>query len=207
MRSDHNDLILEVPNFVSHTFCKHLIEKFEELPNKKPGIVTYNGVEEVIPDLKYSSESGCICCLPGWEEEYSEVHEYIRKAADLYKHHIGNDYRYDQPRHTYYSIFQKELDQVVPGIQKQPRGGKYAWHFDQFHPDENQFHFGMLMIYLNTLEPHEGGCTEFGHGRKIRPECGKMIIWPGSWAYPHCGNEVKCDAKYTIVAPIILRGP
>jgi hypothetical protein len=208
MRSDHKDLIMEIPNFVSKSFCKHLIEKFEALDNKKPGSVLYNGVEEVIPELKNSMETGCICCLPGWKYEYDEIRDYIRQAVELYMHHLSNDYHYDdQPRHTFYSLFLKELDEIVPNIHKQPRGGKYAWHYDYQSLDNGNgnIHLGMLMIYLNTLEPHEGGCTEFGHGRKIIPECGKIVLWPATWAYPHCGNEVKCDAKYTVVVPITLK--
>ena len=204
MRED-GDLIIELPKFVPESFCKHLIDKFEKDPGKVVGEVEYNGIRDVIPELKNSIESGCLCCKDGWEHEFEEVRKFILHAHELYIHQLYNEYDYKQIRHTFQSIFDLAFDEMLPGIQKQPKGGKYSWHFDQNFTDEPKRHFAMLMIYLNTLEPNEGGCTEFGNGRKIRPECGKVVIWPASWAYPHCGNEVKCDAKYTIVTPIYLR--
>ena len=100
-------------------------------------------------------------------------------------------------------MFESQLESrpfhnYIPTIQRQPRGGKYAWHYDGGEDGQ----FATLMIYLNTLEHEEGGCTEFYGGRKVRPECGKVLIWPATWAYPHCGNEVKAEYKYAIVLPL-----
>jgi hypothetical protein len=205
MRGDHNDLIIELPKFVPESFCRHLIDKFEK-DEKAPGVVTYENVVKVIPELKNSIESGCLCCKPGWEDEFNEVSKFVRHAYELYIHQLYNEYDYKQIKHTFHNILKQSFDHMTPGLQKQPKGGRYGWHYDQIKNEDPKVDcFIMLMIYLNTLEPDEGGCTEFGHGRKIRPECGKVVIWPATWAYPHCGNEVKCDGKYTIVTPIYLR--
>ena len=208
MRGDHNDLVIELPKFVPVSFCKHIIEKFERESPKRSGTVVYGGKADVIPELKNSIESGCLCCMPGWEHEFKEVNKFMRHAYELYKHQLYTEYYYDQPKHTFQTVLDNEFKEIRPVIQKQPKGGRYAWHFDHYvnMPSPIQ-HFATIMIYLNTLEPHEGGCTEFGNGRKISPECGKIIIWPATWAYPHNGNEVMDDAKYTIVTPIFTCAP
>lgn len=43
------------------------------------------------------------------------------------------------------------------------------------------------MVYLNDVE--EGGETEFLYqGIKVKPEKGKVVIWPGSYTHLHRGN-------------------
>ena len=198
---EHNDLILELPNFVPETLCKTLIEKFENSTNPhQAGRVVYGGKVAVIPQLKNSMEL-CMYCEPTMESEYKEIIKYIKRAYKEYLSRLYHENIHDQLLHMFEAKFAlKPLHDYSPSIQRQPRGGKYAWHYDE----ETNGHFAQLMIYLNTLGHDEGGCTEFYHGRKVRPECGKLLIWPGTWAYPHCGNEVKAEYKYAIVQPLFL---
>jgi len=43
------------------------------------------------------------------------------------------------------------------------------------------------MVYLNDVE--EGGETEFLHQqKKVKPEKGKLVIWPGAFTHLHRGN-------------------
>lgn len=202
---EHNDFILELPNFVPKELCERIIKKFEQCPHRhEVGKVYYNGNLEVIPELKNSMET-CTCCDPNMKDEHCEIIKYIKDAEDQYYLRLHNENNYKQLRHMLHSLLVPQpTHEYVPTIQRQPRGGKYRWHFDgsvcrHVNPNVKGFDYAIMMIYLNTLEPEEGGCTEFYHGRKIRPECGKVVIWPASWTYPHNGNEVKSDYKYTIV--------
>jgi hypothetical protein len=60
-------------------------------------------------------------------------------------------------------------------------------------------------VYLNTLETDEGGTTEFVNRRSIRPETGKMTIFPTTWPFIHTGRLIKADAKYILVMNIYRR--
>lgn len=202
---EHNDFILELPNFVPKELCERIIEKFEKSPSLYKGRVNYSGVLQVIPELKNSMET-CTCCDPLMKDDiHHEVIKYIKDAEDQYYLRLHNENNYKQQRHMLDTLFVSQpTHEYVPVVQRQSRGGKYVWHFDgtlcrHFDPKVKGFDYAIMMIYLNTLEPEEGGCTEFYHGRKIRPECGKVVIWPASWTYPHNGNEVKGDYKYTMV--------
>lgn len=198
---EHNDFVLELPNFVPASFCNHLIELFEENPRQYTGKIMVKGETLHIPELKSSTEI-CLCCDPISEKVFSYSKEFIENAVRLYLLQLKNEYDYDQKLHTFESVIHQNIDSsFIPTIQKQVRGGRYGWHFDGSLGDS---HFVLVMVYLNTLEPHEGGCTEIGSGRKIRPECGKVMICPASWTYPHCGNEVKGESKYTMVAVVRL---
>ena len=52
-------------------------------------------------------------------------------------------------------------------------------------------------VYLNDVE--EGGETEFLYqGVKLKPETGKLVIFPTSYMYPHRGNPIYKGEKYII---------
>ena len=199
----HNDLVMELPGFVPKSFCDHLIQKFENDERKKTGAVTYGDREIVDPKLKSSTDLD-VSELGDWAKEDTKLLHYVRTAVNIYNKYLHDEYNYDQPLHT----FEELLKTVKCGlsdsgyvIQRQKRGAKYAWHYDcSFYPVSQLFG----IIYLNTLDPDEGGCTEFINGRKVRPECGKIMLCPASWTYAHCGNEVKGDYKYTATFMVFL---
>ena len=46
------------------------------------------------------------------------------------------------------------------------------------------------MTYLNDVE--DGGTTDFDYYKvKIKPECGKTLIWPAEWTHAHTGTISK----------------
>ena len=48
--------------------------------------------------------------------------------------------------------------------------------------------------YLNDIK--DGGYTEFIDGTKIKPEVGKLVIFPASWEFLHRGVPPKSEDKY-----------
>ena len=52
------------------------------------------------------------------------------------------------------------------------------------------------MTYLNDVE--DGGTTDFDYyNLKVKPECGKTLIWPAEWTHMHSGI-VANETKYII---------
>ena len=194
---EHNDLILELPNFLPDSLCEHLINKFKNDTNKRCGVIECGNEIIIDKTLKNCKE---IILHPNnieWLQEYNQCKKYVEKAMELYKTCLKREYDYNQTRHTFGNMpdcVLKSEDSM--SFQCQSRGSKYGWHYDGCIGSQS---FLFMIIYLKTLEPHEGGCTEFINGRKIRPERGKIMICPASWTYAHCGNEVKSDYKYTLV--------
>jgi hypothetical protein len=172
----HNDLIMELPCFVPESLCKHLIGRIENEDVKVQEFTT-----------------------TGWDKEDKILYNYIKTASELYTKYLHDEYNYEQPIHTFQPLLRRidisGLHDRGYTIQRQTGAVKYGWNYDQ-SKNPTAYLYGIL--YLNTLEPEDGGCTEFINGRKIRPECGKLIINPASWTYAHCGNEIKTDYKYIL---------
>ena len=198
------DLILEIPNFVPKVLCNHLIKKFDFDQNKEDGVVVINGEQKVVPELKNCKEIP-ISTSRDWRWEDSEMCKVIRNAVKNYFIFLRDNFHRDQPRH----MFQKLIECPPTSdrgytIQKQSENTQYPWHYDGGFGELNQFTFIFVIIYLNTVEPGDGGETEFMGGRKVRPECGKIVLFPASWTYPHCGNKVLKGDKYIFTTMVRL---
>ena len=80
-------------------------------------------------------------------------------------------------------------------IQKYEEGG----HYQSVHTERmslgSMHRVFAWMIYLNDVE--DGGCTYFPHfDLRIKPEKGKLLIWPAEWTHAHCGELVNSGHKY-----------
>ena len=90
--------------------------------------------------------------------------------------------------------------------------GLYEWHND-FHllgtsigdADDKSGTCRILtyLFYLNTID--EGGETEFIDGTKIKPEKGKLLIFPATWPYVHKGNMPVSSNKYIVTGWLLLK--
>jgi hypothetical protein len=83
-------------------------------------------------------------------------------------------------------------------IQKYEKNvGKYTYHND-FHIDyiSKSYRIITFLWYLNDVD--EGGETEFWGNYKIKPEAGKLILFPATWTFPHTGKMPLSNDKYII---------
>lgn len=89
-------------------------------------------------------------------------------------------------------------------IQRYTKGkGRYVYHNDS-HIDWNEKKYRVItyIFYLNTVE--EGGETEFFNELRIKPEAGKLVLFPASWLWPHRGMMPKSSNKYIITGWLYL---
>jgi hypothetical protein len=73
--------------------------------------------------------------------------------------------------------------------------GFYDWHNDNIINHQTSQRIISFIWYLNDIE--EGGETLFYNG-KIKPEAGKLLLFPATWTYNHKGNMPKSHDKYII---------
>ena len=72
----------------------------------------------------------------------------------------------------------------------------YKWHQDgSIKEGHNEHRIITYLWYLNTVD--EGGETYFYHG-KVKPEKGKLVLFPAFWNYNHKGETPISHDKYII---------
>uniref|UniRef100_A0A6C0JX85 Fe2OG dioxygenase domain-containing protein n=1 Tax=viral metagenome TaxID=1070528 RepID=A0A6C0JX85_9ZZZZ len=180
------EFIIEFKDVLSQDICDHIIQKFEKDERKIKGKTT-SGI-----DIKYKSSSDLyITPLDDWCDIDKHIHEVLSKYLEKYIYSIGSYYvqTFDDCRDSGYHI------------QHYKKGDYYKWHEDSYYSTIDRKL--SCIFYLNTLDENDGGSTLFSCGKRIHPTRGSLLIFPSSWTYFHCGEEVYNHEKYIITTFII----
>jgi hypothetical protein len=169
-------------NALSKETCQGIIDLFESLPQHKG--ITGGGLNM---DIKRTFEikiQGNV-----WKEYDTILCESLYRAVDDYSIQLIN-------KCNNASLTNKTLTDSGYQIQKYIKyDGFYKWHSDEKINNENSSRTITFLWYLNDIE--EGGETYFYNG-KVKPEAGKLILFPATWTYNHKGNMPKSHDKYII---------
>ena len=181
--------IYENNNSLSPEICEEIINLFENSREKYDGR-TLGGVNKKIKDTTdmVISKSG------KWSNIYECLENELRHNVQKY---ISSLYcKYADKDHV---LIGEKLEVTPFMVQRYIQNeGKYVYHND-FHIDKKNNMYRQLtyVFYLNNVI--EGGETEFFNGEiSINPQCGKLIIFPSSWTFPHCGKMPISSNKYII---------
>lgn len=197
-----DDYILEIPHFLSSDVCASIIRRFENDPRKKHGYFYYDVNGHTVERDKMNTEL-MISGLEGWTDIDRIFREHTTRAYETYMSHIHTRFqKYNDVYHVYDRELASQRVTFTPfPIQRIDKGGRYDWHHDG---NVDKPYFVQALFYLNTLEDGEGGCTEFTNGRKVRPETGKLLVYPCSWTFLHTGGEVLGGPKYICTSTISI---
>jgi len=87
-------------------------------------------------------------------------------------------------------IYFNKLQKTIAG------GGYHPWHFEAMNRAYCQ-RVMTYILYLNDLPEDAGGETEFLYlSKRIKPEKGKLLLFPGSYTHTHRGNPPLSGEKY-----------
>ena len=172
-------------NSISKEICNEIIQLFENSKHKHDG-ATAGGVNKNVKDTtdlvidKNDSE---------WKEIYTLLENELQRNTRRYVEKADNNNK-DLKE---FKRFQGSLSFETIQVQKYVKNtGKYIYHHDgRIH--ENRARKITFLWYLNDIT--DGGETEF-QDFKVRPEAGKLILFPALWTYPHRGNVPISDDKY-----------
>jgi len=194
--------IYEIKNNLPANLCKAIIKKFESSPEHyEHGRV---GIFPVNKQWKDSTEIH-IEKYEEWRRAYIKLSYFLSLGIKEYREEIkkfvdktcGIDG--DTNFALHFSIGSEHFHRDL-NIQKIRKGSRYRWHND--YDDNTPDRVATIMWYLNTLEEDEGGKTAFINGRKVRPEEGKLLIFPSTWSAIHCGELIKAESKYILVGAL-----
>lgn len=93
----------------------------------------------------------------------------------------------------------QNLNQLVINIQKtSPGEGFHNFHFEN-GSDYTSRRILVSMLYLNDVD--DGGETEFLYlNKRIKPEKGKVLIFPAGLTHTHRGNQPLNTSKYIVTS-------
>jgi hypothetical protein len=166
------DLVYEIPESLPADLCQECIDKFERDDRQQAG----RTMLRIDKNIKDSSD-----LMIGRFKDWSDVCSVLDKKLK-----IGVDN---------FNIFLKGIVQTdfsLEGVTNKnhyqmQKSGKYEWHHD-FAIENGSMRVLTFMWYLNV--PDEGGETDFVY-KKVKPETGKLVIFPATWEKFHRG----CPAK------------
>lgn len=191
---DH--FIVEFPNSVPVELCNEIIKRFDNDDRKHAGLVRVDGHEFVNKDMKDSIDL-VITDKDDWKDLDNKLSMYVGTVVRTYLKYLHDEFNYNQVMHPLIDISDIETGDRGYVVHKQPYGAEYKWHYDGNIRYFSQEGFLSILIYLNTLNFEEGGSTHFLNGRKVRPEAGKILIFPRNWTVLHCVDKVKAKkGKY-----------
>jgi hypothetical protein len=175
-----SNYIYIVENSISTELCKDIIKQFDT--DKElclPGVTSKGCIREVKDSLDLN--------IMWLEHEWTKVTQVL--CRELTKHCHIYCHKHNKPSHKY------EIDTMQ--IQ---RYAKNVGHF-KLHVDEQNTYVRsrdiVFMWYLNDVE--NGGETCFPEQDiDVKPEAGKLVLFPSTWTYPHRANIPLSSNKYII---------
>ena len=191
------EYIYEIKNSIPDTLCKDIITMYELENIRYPG-VTLSGVNQnikkttdmVIPknDLK-------------WCKIEKILYDELKKSLIQYNTFISNklfnmNNNFDNNIDSIHFETQKLHTESFMIQKYDMQDGKYIYHND-FLAERDKYRVITFLWYLNDV--NIGGETEFWGGKfYVKPEIGKLILFPSSWTYPHRGKMPISSDKYII---------
>lgn len=186
------DFVYIKKNSLDKVICDKIIEKFtfEEQNNKTYEGQTSKGVDKRVKyttDFNigiHNSDTEWLRIRKTLETELlHSLKRFTEKENMIYK-----EFGYKAIPHEMYF----ETLQIQRYVKNQ---GVFTYHHDEVIR-QNDRRVLTYIWYLNDVT--EGGETEICVKHKVKPETGKLMIFPASWMFPHRGIMPVSNDKYII---------
>ncbi len=191
MKSEYKGFIGVYSDVYPEGYCQHLISEFDRLEISGAGAnrIQSEGAKRHVKDDFQIGLS-----LKGQNTEDFNG----KNVVDMFFDGLQNCY--EEYTSKFSSLQQGKIRGTIMKMQRTgPGGGYHIWHGEQGNGDHAN-RVLVYMLYLNTLEPHEAGETEFLYQKeRYNPTENQMILWPASYTHTHRGNAVFGDRSKYIV--------
>ena len=173
-----------------HEICEDIIGLFEEEDNKYEG-VTASGLNK---DIKDTLDFIINKEEKRWSDIYSFLLNELIRNVKNYIHMVNESQNFGHFKLLDY----ESIDICNFMIQKYHANiGKYVYHDDSvFDLKAKRYRILTFLWYLNDVD--NGGETEFYDSFTIKPQTGKLVIFPATWTFPHTGKIPISNNKYIL---------
>ncbi len=172
--------VYALPNALDPDFCQQVIGRFESATDQHhQGAM---GPGAVVDDTIKRSTDLRITGLAQWRDVDERLLKSLQHGLSLLS-----------GLHPFFSS--NAFRDMGYQLQRSAPGAFYRWHVDSGPGPLSQRQL-VAIWYLNTVsEP--GGATEFFHQQvQVRPEAGKLLLFPPFWTHLHQGETVGAGHKY-----------
>lgn len=179
-----DELVVEFPKLIPDEWCDLIVEWFNTNKEyQRPGrVVNNNDDQTVVEEVKVATQS----IVPFGTPMFDLMTEICHMSYDSYLNVVERAPIEDVYFRDYsVRVYEKNV-------------GFFKPHVDQ-HAGGTVYRLFAIILYLNDV--NEGGETEFGTlNKKVKPEKGKVLMFPCNFLYPHHANIPISDPKYIATA-------
>lgn len=184
---------------LSSSICIDIMQWYEQRTDKRKG-ATLGGTNLNIKDTTDINFARCdnpdLYDMLIRELKYN-LQKYVKSLR------VDDFNNENQNTNDKYIILPGEFTIPTILIQKYEKGvGKYVYHSD-FATGCNRVRVITFLWYLNNVDC--GGQTVFNGNMAITPTMGKLVLFPATWTYPHCGKMPISSDKYIITGWIYIK--
>jgi hypothetical protein len=179
--------IFEQSGALALDICAEMIDRFERLGDEQyPGRI--GQVAQHDDSIKRSTDL-VLSGKPHWQDLDRELFRSLNHALAEFKQR--------------YPFFDGPFKDMGYAIQRTDPGEFYHWHIDG---GSHEFAARQLVAiwYLNDLGD-QGGATEFEYQQiSIRPQAGKLLLFPPFWTHRHRGATLQSGQKYIATTWVVF---
>lgn len=182
-----NTFIFEQPNALPAALCDDMIKRFEEnMDDQYQGRIGQGASQD-------SSVKKTTDLVVSGKEHWKDVDNNLFRSMGIAIKEFREAYPY----------FKGPFKDMGYGIQRYNPGEYYHWHIDGGSHDFSQRQL-VALWYLNDV-PGPGGETEFlFQDVKIKPEKGKLVLFPPFWTHEHRAVTLNEGVKYIATTWIVF---
>lgn len=169
-------------NVLNENECKRIINRFESLCETSDFRQVYDGSQQFQQGKLGRSDTSLF-----FEQVAQDENEFIQNKVGECVQAYGKEY---------VGLQNQRMASFACKVQRtSSRGGYHVWHAEHGGDLSSMRRILVWILYLTT---HEGsGETEFlQQGLRVKPQAGRVVIWPASFTHPHRGNPVYEGTKY-----------
>lgn len=182
-----NSFVFEKPGALPLDVCAEMIRRFEASKDEQ-----YEGRVGQLADKDRSIKRSTDLVTSGKEHWKDLDGELFRSLSTAIK-----EFRESFP------YFKGPFKDMGYGIQRTDPGEYYHWHIDGGSHEFSQRQL-VAIWYLNDVAG-PGGETEFLYQAiKVKPEAGKLVLFPPFWTHEHRGAELKKGVKYIATTWVVF---
>ncbi len=182
-----NSFIFERPGALPLDFCDQVIERFERDQHyQRKGVIGQLGSED--QSIKKTMD-----LVVSDKQDWQDIDEIFFRTTAAAMNEFCRSFPY----------FGKGFKDLGYQVQRYNEGEYYHWHIDG---GSHQFADRQLVLlwYLNDVES-PGGETEFLYQDvSIKPEKGKMVVFPPFWTHEHRAAKVLKGVKYIATTWVVF---